>query len=91
MPRNGLKPRDFLKTLRALAAVPAMARARIKITDVRIVPLRTVKDLWSYPDRIGGVPPYRCVRATKSTVAIVFSQASFNWPCMSPALVRVIL
>jgi len=35
--------------------------------------------------------PYRGVRTTKSTVATVFSQTSFNWPCMSPALVSVIL
>src|SRR3984893_19264782 len=53
MPGNGLKRRDFLKTLPALAAVPRLRGARIKITDIRIVPLRTVKDLGSYPDWLG--------------------------------------
>src|ERR1700686_5681887 len=59
MPRNGLKRRDFLKTLPALAAVPRLRGARIKITDVRIVPLRTVKDLGSYPDWLGNPRPIR--------------------------------
>jgi D-galactarolactone cycloisomerase len=59
MPRNGLKRRDFLKTLPALAAVPRLRGARIKITDVRIVPLRTIKDLGSYPDWLGNPRPIR--------------------------------
>src|SRR6202030_2061700 len=59
MPRNGLKRRDFLKTLPALAAVPRLRGARIKITDVRIVPLRTVKDLGFYPDWLGNPRPIR--------------------------------
>lgn len=53
MPRTGLHRRDFLKTLPALAAVPRLRGARIRITDVRIVPLRTIKDLGSYPDWLG--------------------------------------
>jgi len=51
--------RDFLKTLPALAAVPRLRGARIKITDVRIVPLRTSKDLGSYPDWLGNPRPIR--------------------------------
>jgi L-alanine-DL-glutamate epimerase-like enolase superfamily enzyme len=53
MPGNGLTRREFLKTLPALAAVPRLRGARIKITDVRVVPLRTIKDLGSYPDWLG--------------------------------------
>ena len=53
MAGNGLHRREFLKTLPALAAVPRLHGARIKITDVRIVPLRTIKDLGSYPDWLG--------------------------------------
>jgi D-galactarolactone cycloisomerase len=59
MPRNGIHRRDFFKTLPALAAVPRLRGARIKITDVRIVPLRTVKDLGSYPDWLGNPRPIR--------------------------------
>lgn len=59
MPANGLHRRDFLKTLPALAAVPRLRGARIKITDVRIVPLRTIKDLGSYPDWLGNPRPIR--------------------------------
>jgi len=59
MPANGLHRRDFLKTLPALAAVPRLRGARIKITDVRIVPLRTTKDLGSYPDWLGNPRPIR--------------------------------
>jgi len=59
MPANGLHRRDFLKTLPALAAVPRLRGARIRITDVRIVPLRTVKDLGSYPDWLGNPRPIR--------------------------------
>src|ERR1700693_1008003 len=59
MPRNGIHRRDFLKTLPALATVPRLRGARVKITDVRIVPLRTVKDLGSYPDWLGNPRPIR--------------------------------
>jgi D-galactarolactone cycloisomerase len=59
MPGNRLHRRDFLKTLPALAAVPRLRGARIKISDVRIVPLRTVKDLGSYPDWLGNPRPIR--------------------------------
>jgi L-alanine-DL-glutamate epimerase-like enolase superfamily enzyme len=59
MPGNGLQRRDFLKTLPALAAVPRLRGARIRITDVRIVPLRTIKDLGSYPDWLGNPRPIR--------------------------------
>jgi D-galactarolactone cycloisomerase len=56
---NGLHRRDFLKILPALAAVPRLRGARIKITDVRIVPLRTSKDLGTYPDWLGNPRPIR--------------------------------
>jgi D-galactarolactone cycloisomerase len=56
---TGLRRRDFLKTLPALAAVPRLPGARIKITDVRIVPLRTSKDLGTYPDWLGNPRPIR--------------------------------
>ena len=59
MPGNGLHRRDFLRTLPALAAVPRLRGARIRITDVRIVPLRTIKDLGSYPDWLGNPRPIR--------------------------------
>ena len=45
--------------LPAVAAVPRLRGARIKITDVRIVPLKTVKDLGSYPDWLGNPRPIR--------------------------------
>ena len=46
--------RHFLKGLPVtLAAVPRLRGARIKITDVRIVPLKVSKDLGSYPDWLG--------------------------------------
>ena len=59
MRQNGLQRRDFLKTLPLLAAIPRLRGARIKITDVRIVPLRTIKDLGSYPDWLGNPRPIR--------------------------------
>jgi L-alanine-DL-glutamate epimerase-like enolase superfamily enzyme len=62
-----MRRRDFLKALPALpavAAVPRLLGARIKITDIRIVQLRTIKDLGSFqgfmgpgdtnPVRVGG-------------------------------------
>ena len=45
--------------LPAAAAVPRLRGARIKITDVRIVPLKTIKDLGSYPDWLGNPRPIR--------------------------------
>ena len=51
-----MRRRDFLKTLPALAALPTIPRlrgARIRITDVRNVALKTSKDLGSYPDWLG--------------------------------------
>ena len=51
-----MRRRDFLKALPAVAAIPAVPRlrgARIRITNVHNVPLRTVKDLGSYPDWLG--------------------------------------
>jgi len=62
-----MRRRDFLKVLPALpavAAVPRLLGAQIKITDVRIVRLRTIKEVGSFqgflgpgdntPVRIGG-------------------------------------
>jgi len=52
--------RAFLKTLPALAAIPRLrGGARLKITDVRIVPLKVLKDLGSYPDWLGNPRPIR--------------------------------
>jgi D-galactarolactone cycloisomerase len=51
-----LRRRDFLKALPAVAAISAVPRlrgARIKITNVRNIPLKVVKDLGSYPDWVG--------------------------------------
>jgi L-alanine-DL-glutamate epimerase-like enolase superfamily enzyme len=51
-----MRRRDFLKALPAVAAIPVVPRlrgARIKITNIRNVPLKTVKDLGSYPDWLG--------------------------------------
>lgn len=48
-----MRRRDFLKTLPAVAALPAVPRlkgARIKITGVRNVVLKVSKDMGSYPD-----------------------------------------
>ena len=59
MARNAFKRRDFLKMLPAAAAVPRLQGARIKITDVRIVPLKMTKDLGSYPDWLGNPRPIR--------------------------------
>jgi D-galactarolactone cycloisomerase len=59
MSDRGLHRRNFLKTLPALAAAPRLRGARIKITDVRIVPLRVIKDLGSYPDWLGNPRPIR--------------------------------
>jgi L-alanine-DL-glutamate epimerase-like enolase superfamily enzyme len=61
-----MRRRDFLKSLPALAAVPIAASARsalagvsAKITDVRIVPLRVMKELGSLVDFNGGTRSYR--------------------------------
>jgi len=54
-----MKRRDFLKCLPALPAVPRLHGARIKITDVRLVPLKVTKDLGSYPDWLGNPRPIR--------------------------------
>src|SRR5690349_15657847 len=59
MTPGGLQRRDFLKTLPMLAAVPRLRGARIKITDVRLAPLRVIKDLGSYPDWLGNPRPIR--------------------------------
>ncbi|MEP6717016.1 MAG: mandelate racemase/muconate lactonizing enzyme family protein [Terriglobia bacterium] len=50
--------RTFLKVL-PLAAVPVLRGARIKITDVRLVPLKAGKDLGAYPDWLGNPRPIR--------------------------------
>ena len=57
-----MRRRDFLKALPAVAALPAIPRlrgARIKITDVRSVPLKVSKDLGSYPDWLGNPRPIK--------------------------------
>ena len=51
--------RDFLKGLPALAAVPLLRGARVKVTDVRLVPLKTMKDLGSYADWLGNPRPIK--------------------------------
>ena len=58
MPRH-LDRRDFLKCLPVLATVPRLRGARIKIMDVRLVPLKVTKDLGSYPDWLGNPRPIR--------------------------------
>ena len=59
MTSNHLDRRHFLKCLPDLAAVPRLRGARIKITDVRIVPLKVLKELGSYPDWLGNPRPIR--------------------------------
>ena len=54
-----MKRRDFLKCLPAVAAIPRLRGARIKITDVRLVGLKVTKDLGSYPDWLGNPRPIR--------------------------------
>ncbi|MES1257765.1 MAG: mandelate racemase/muconate lactonizing enzyme family protein [Acidobacteriota bacterium] len=51
--------RDFLKSLPVLATVPRLRGARIRITDIRLVPLKVSKDLGSYPDWLGNPRPIR--------------------------------
>ena len=53
MTSAGLRRRSFLKTLPVLAAIPRLRGARIKITEVRLVPLKVARDLGSYPDWVG--------------------------------------
>jgi len=54
-----MRRRDFLKALPAVAAVPRLRGARIKITGIRNIPLKTAKDLGSYPDWLGNPRPIR--------------------------------
>ena len=49
-----LRRRDFLKTIPALAAVSVLGASRAKITDVRLVRLKILKEIGTYPDWIGG-------------------------------------
>jgi D-galactarolactone cycloisomerase len=56
---NPFRRRDFLKCLPALTAMPRLRGARIKITDIRLVPLKVTKDLGSYPDWLGNPRPIR--------------------------------
>jgi L-alanine-DL-glutamate epimerase-like enolase superfamily enzyme len=51
--------RDFLKGLPLLATVPHLRGARVKITEVRLVPLKVTKDLGSYPDWLGNPRPIK--------------------------------
>lgn len=46
--------RDFLKTLPALPAICALGAPRAKITDVRLVRLKLLKEVGTYPDWVGG-------------------------------------
>jgi L-alanine-DL-glutamate epimerase-like enolase superfamily enzyme len=48
-----MRRRDFLKTLPAIPGVPRLSGARIKIADVRIVRLRTIKEIGSYQGFMG--------------------------------------
>jgi len=53
-----MRRRDFLKTLPAAAgvtvALPTAARAaRLKITDVRLINIRLIKDMGIVPRRVG--------------------------------------
>ena len=54
-----MRRRDLLKALPALAAIPRLHGARMKITNLRNVPLKTAKDLGSYPDWLGNPRPIR--------------------------------
>jgi len=59
MPPPTIGRRDFLKGLPILAAVPQLRGARVKITEVRLVPLKVSKDLGSYPDWLGNPRPIK--------------------------------
>ncbi len=50
-----IKPtrRDLLKFLPCFAAISKLRGARVKITDVKLVQLKVIKDLGSYPDWLG--------------------------------------
>jgi D-galactarolactone cycloisomerase len=50
-----MKPtrRDLLRFLPVMAAIPRLRGARVKITNVRLVQLKVIKDLGSYPDWVG--------------------------------------
>jgi D-galactarolactone cycloisomerase len=52
--RQLLRRRDFLKTIPALATVSLLGASRAKITDVRVVRLKVLKEIGTYPDWIGG-------------------------------------
>jgi D-galactarolactone cycloisomerase len=52
--RQLLRRRDFLKTIPALATVSLVGASRAKITDVRVVRLKVLKEIGTYPDWIGG-------------------------------------
>src|SRR5579864_2015192 len=45
--------RDIFKFLPAIAAIPKLFGARVKIIDVKLVQLKADKDLGSYPDWLG--------------------------------------
>ena len=49
-----LRRRDFLKTLPALPAISLIGEVRAKITDVRLVRLKLLKEVGTYPDWVGG-------------------------------------
>jgi D-galactarolactone cycloisomerase len=48
-----MQRRDFLKALPALAMVPRLLAAQIKITDIRIVRLRVIKEVGSFQGFMG--------------------------------------
>lgn len=54
MSRSSLRRRDFLRAIPAFSAVSLLGASRSKITDVRIVRLKVVKEIGTYPDWVGG-------------------------------------
>jgi L-alanine-DL-glutamate epimerase-like enolase superfamily enzyme len=48
-----VRRRDFLKALPAVTVVPRLLGARIKITDIRVLRLRTIKEVGSFQGYLG--------------------------------------
>src|SRR5438045_3814477 len=49
-----LRRRDLLKALPGIPVMSLLGAARAKITDVRLVRLKLVKEVGTYPDWVGG-------------------------------------